>query len=65
MDAPVSGGMEGANKGTLAMMVGGDTAVLEQARPVLEAMAEPYHPNGANGLRSSEKSYQSSHVRGH
>jgi len=39
LDAPVSGGVEGARNGTLAMMVGGDAAVLEKAKPVLEAMA--------------------------
>jgi 3-hydroxyisobutyrate dehydrogenase len=38
LDAPVSGGVEGANNGTLAMMVGGDAAVLERVRPVLAAM---------------------------
>ena len=39
LDAPVSGGVEGARKGTLAMMVGGDAAVLERVRPLLECMA--------------------------
>jgi 3-hydroxyisobutyrate dehydrogenase len=39
LDAPVSGGVEGANKGTLAMMVGGDIDVLNQVRPVLEAIS--------------------------
>ena len=39
LDAPVSGGVEGARKGTLAMMVGGDPGVLDRARPVLSAMA--------------------------
>jgi 3-hydroxyisobutyrate dehydrogenase len=38
LDAPVSGGVEGAKNGTLAMMVGGDADALEKARPVLEAM---------------------------
>jgi 3-hydroxyisobutyrate dehydrogenase len=38
LDAPVSGGVEGAKNGTLAMMVGGDAAALEKARPVLAAM---------------------------
>ncbi|WP_446808895.1 NAD(P)-dependent oxidoreductase [Methylomonas sp. 2BW1-5-20] len=38
LDAPVSGGVEGANKGTLAMMVGGEADVLERVRPVLAAM---------------------------
>ena len=39
LDAPVSGGVEGARNGTLAMMVGGETAVLDRARPVLRAIA--------------------------
>ena len=39
LDAPVSGGVEGANKGTLAMMVGGDIDVLNQVRPVLGAIS--------------------------
>lgn len=38
LDAPVSGGSEGAKKGTLTIFVGGDAADLERARPVLEAM---------------------------
>ncbi|WFP49063.1 NAD(P)-dependent oxidoreductase [Methylomonas sp. EFPC3] len=38
LDAPVSGGVEGARNGTLAMMVGGDAGVLERVRPVLTAM---------------------------
>ena len=39
LDAPVSGGVEGARQGTLAMMVGGDAAVLARVQPVLEAVA--------------------------
>jgi len=39
LDAPVSGGMEGARNGTLAMMVGGDEQALELLRPVLGAIA--------------------------
>jgi len=38
VDAPVSGGSEGAEKGTLSIFVGGDAADLERARPVLEVM---------------------------
>lgn len=38
LDAPVSGGSEGAKKGTLTIFVGGDAADLERARPVLAAM---------------------------
>ena len=39
LDAPVSGGVEGARNATLAMMVGGEAAVLESVRPLLEALA--------------------------
>jgi 3-hydroxyisobutyrate dehydrogenase len=38
LDAPVSGGSEGARKGTLSIFVGGSAADLERARPVLETM---------------------------
>ena len=36
LDAPVSGGTIGAEQGTLTVMVGGDAALLERARAVLE-----------------------------
>ncbi len=39
LDAPVSGGIEGARQGTLAMMVGGDATALERITPVLNALA--------------------------
>jgi 3-hydroxyisobutyrate dehydrogenase len=38
LDAPVSGGSEGAKKGTLSIFVGGDPADLERARPVLQSL---------------------------
>lgn len=38
LDAPVSGGSEGAVKGTLTIFVGGSAGDLERARPVLDAM---------------------------
>lgn len=40
VDAPVSGGSEGAQKGTLSIMVGGETEIVERVRPVLEAMGK-------------------------
>ena len=40
LDAPVSGGDIGAQKGTLAIMVGGPGEALEQVRPILEAMGK-------------------------
>jgi 3-hydroxyisobutyrate dehydrogenase len=39
LDAPVSGGIEGARQGTLAMMIGGEAAVIERIRAVLDALA--------------------------
>ncbi|HEX6221748.1 MAG TPA: NAD(P)-dependent oxidoreductase [Acidimicrobiia bacterium] len=36
IDAPVSGGSEGAERGTLAVMAGGDAAALERVRPFME-----------------------------
>ncbi len=40
IDAPVSGGVSGAEKGALTIMCGGDARVLERVRPVLEAFGE-------------------------
>jgi 3-hydroxyisobutyrate dehydrogenase len=40
IDAPVSGGVSGAERGTLTVMCGGDEGVFEQARPVLESFGE-------------------------
>lgn len=40
IDAPVSGGSEGAEKGTLTIMVGGEESDLDKIRPVLEAMGK-------------------------
>ena len=40
LDAPVSGGSEGAQKGTLSIMVGGEADDLEKVGPVLRAMGE-------------------------
>ena len=38
LDAPVTGGTQGAQKGTLTIMVGGDGLALEKIRPILQAM---------------------------
>lgn len=55
LDAPVSGGVEGAKNGTLAMMVGGDLDALERARPVLEAMTRCIMHMGATGSGQATK----------
>ena len=39
VDAPVSGGSEGAVNGTLAVMAGGSTEAVERARPLMDAYA--------------------------
>ena len=49
LDAPVSGGSEGAAKGTLSIMVGGDAADLERARPYLAAMGKTITHVGGQG----------------
>ncbi|MDB4881541.1 MAG: mmsB, partial [Gemmatimonadetes bacterium] len=40
LDAPVSGGTIGAESGTLTVMVGGDAALLDRARPVIAAFGK-------------------------
>jgi 3-hydroxyisobutyrate dehydrogenase-like beta-hydroxyacid dehydrogenase len=47
IDAPVSGGVGGAEKATLAIMVGGEAADFERARPLLGAMGKNiFHVGG-------------------
>lgn len=55
LDAPVSGGVEGAKNGTLVMMIGGDPAALEQARPVLATMTRCIMHMGATGSGQATK----------
>lgn len=49
LDAPVSGGSEGAAKGTLSIMVGGAAADVERAMPYLQAMGKTITHVGASG----------------
>ncbi len=42
LDAPVTGGTWGAEKGELVFMIGGKKEVLESAKPVLEAMGKRF-----------------------
>lgn len=55
LDAPVSGGVEGAKNGTLSMMIGGDAEVLETVRPVLACMATRIIHIGATGAGQATK----------
>lgn len=49
LDAPVSGGAEGAATRDLLVMVGGEPAVFERARPLLDALAERVRHVGSIG----------------
>ncbi len=55
LDAPVSGGVEGAAKGTLAIMVGGEAAALERAMLVLQAMGKTITHFGPQGAGQAAK----------
>jgi 3-hydroxyisobutyrate dehydrogenase len=55
LDAPVSGGVAGAEIGTLTVMVGGDAAVLERAMPVIEAFGEKIVHCGSVGAGHAVK----------
>lgn len=55
VDAPVSGGVNGATAGTLAFMVGGDDDAVRRARSVLDAMAGKVVHCGAAGTGQAAK----------
>ncbi len=55
IDAPVSGGVSGAVAGKLTVMVGGDAAALERARPILETFAAKIVHCGAIGAGDAVK----------
>jgi len=55
LDAPVSGGEQGAIDGTLSIMVGGDTAIFERCLPVLQAMGKNIIHVGPNGMGQTVK----------
>lgn len=55
LDAPVSGGVVGAEAGTLAFMVGGDERDFEEGRPLLEIMGRRVVHCGGSGLGQAAK----------
>lgn len=55
IDAPVSGGVSGAEQGTLTVMCGGSTADVEKARPVLEAFGRKIVHCGGIGAGDAVK----------
>jgi len=55
LDAPVSGGVGGAQAATLTFMVGGDAAAFERARPLLETMGKTIVHAGGPGNGQAAK----------
>ena len=55
LDCPVSGGVEGAKRGTLAIMCGGADASFAKAQPVLQAMGKTIRHFGPSGAGQAVK----------
>jgi 3-hydroxyisobutyrate dehydrogenase-like beta-hydroxyacid dehydrogenase len=55
LDAPVTGGTWGAEKGELVFMVGGDAQVLKEAEPILGVMGKRWFHLGPNGAGQTIK----------
>ncbi len=55
LDCPVSGGVEGAREGTLAIMAGGSSQAFERARPVLQALGRTITLFGPTGSGQAAK----------
>jgi 3-hydroxyisobutyrate dehydrogenase len=55
LDAGISGGPQGAEKGTLAIMVGGEAEALERVRPVLELFSSRIFHMGPSGAGHTAK----------
>ncbi len=55
LDAPVSGGVEGAKNAALAMMVGGDATALEKIRTTLQVIAQRIVHMGPSGSGQATK----------
>ena len=64
LDAPVSGGSEGAERGTLSIMVGGKEAVVERLRPVLEVMGDTVTHVGSVGSGQITKAINQTIIAG-
>lgn len=55
IDAPVSGGVAGAEAGTLSFMVGGEKQAVKKAKAILECMGENIFHAGTNGAGQTAK----------
>ncbi len=65
LDAPISGGSEGAARGTLSIMVGGESADFERALPVLQAVGKQITHVGPSGAGQTVKLMNQILVVGH
>jgi 3-hydroxyisobutyrate dehydrogenase len=64
VDAPVSGGVEGAKKGTLSVMAGGESANISRIMPVLEAISSTVTHMGPVGSGQATKAVNQVMVAG-
>ncbi len=64
IDAPVTGGVEGAINGQLAIMAGGDVEAIERLRPVLAGYTRVLHHLGPSGAGQSAKAVNQLMVAG-
>ncbi|WP_279383251.1 NAD(P)-dependent oxidoreductase [Bermanella marisrubri] len=55
IDSPVSGGVAGAEAGSLAIMVGGDTHILKTIEPILQNLGQRITHMGPNGAGQTSK----------
>lgn len=55
LDAPVSGSVQGASDGTLAIMVGGERALFTESEPLLRTMGDKIFYTGPQGSGSAMK----------
>ena len=55
LDSPVSGGVAGAQTGTLAIMIGGDEAQVDRVRPLLSPLAKSVTYMGPSGSGQTTK----------
>ncbi|MDD4877006.1 MAG: NAD(P)-dependent oxidoreductase, partial [Dehalococcoidales bacterium] len=55
LDAPVSGGEQGAINGTLSIMVGGDSKIFDRCQPIFKAMGKSITHVGSTGMGQTVK----------
>jgi 3-hydroxyisobutyrate dehydrogenase len=55
IDAPVSGGVPGAEQGTLAIMAGGEAADIDRARPIVQQLCSRFTHMGPSGAGQTTK----------